>query len=466
MKTMNRRPSTVLSRALLAAFLVALPGSRDVFAQALTKVGTAASAAGTSGAVGSTLGGLSAAPALSATLPPASLSLSPLAAPSAATPAALAAPLALKPAVGLVPAAPAKGQPVTAKSALQGAALQAAALNAPALSAGASKSAAAAAFEGGDFKGRGNTVAGVPSALTPSRSAAASTDLVPANPNPEQVEAMRDALVRNVKPGEAVDRATIAQLATGAGVPVAQGLLAVEVLARTSQLVRLGDGVYIFSAAVQRDSSRLHDPMLDQANAKTIDGIDLMNARGLNSRARALASFGEALRLLASVGDDAARAEVTILYKNTALELTRDVLTEYDRNLAQKAAAPEVSETRRVIAAAQSALEGKFYAAGKADPVLGDAAGKAWLNSLFAKLQPSDEARQSANGPAVATGWSLIQAFHKGSPLPDAGVKMVPLAERRRQLFPLIGKEDDAYKALNTYGSNVTRAAVEGKLPP
>ena len=465
MKTIYSRRATAMSRALLAAFLVTLPGSRDAFAQARAKVGTAASVTGVSGAVGTTLGGLSAAPGLAPAFSPASLALTPLAAPSALTPTALIAPVALKPASGLVPAAPAKGEPVAAKAVLQGAALQAKALNAPALSAGASKSAAAAAFEGGDAKRPSGEVNGVPSALTPRRSAASGTDLVPAQPTPAQIEAMRDAMVKIAQPGEALDRATISQLATGAGVPVAQGLLAVEKLAAESQLVRLSGGVYIYSAAVQRDSSKRVDPMLDKANAKTIDGIDLMNGGGLNSRARALASFGEALRLLASVGDDAARAEVTILYKNAALELTRDVLAEYDRNLAQKTDAPQIRETRAILAGAQSALAGKFYAAGKAEPVLGDAASRAWLGNLFAKLEPSDESRQGANGSAVAAGWSLIQAFHKGEPLPDDGVKMTPLSERRRQLFPLIGKEDDAYKALNTYGSNVTRAAVEGKLP-
>ncbi|MDP3542638.1 MAG: AAA family ATPase, partial [Elusimicrobiota bacterium] len=460
MKSMNPRPSTVLSRALLAAFLVTLPGNREAFAQAMTKVGPAVSAAGVSGAVGSALGGLSAAPGLSATLSPASLALTPLSAvPSALAPAT---PAALAPVRAV---AAAKSEPLAAKAVLQGAGLQAKALNAPALGAGASKSAAAAAFEGGDRKRPGSEVSGVPSALTPRRSAASGTELVPAQPTPAQVEAMRDALVKIVKPGEALDRATLSQLATGADVPVSQGLLAVDKLAAESQLIRLSGGVYIFSAAVQRDSSRRQDPTMDQANAKTIEGIDLMNARGLNSRARALASFGSALRLLASVGDDEARAEVAVLYKNAALELTRDVLAEYERNLAQKAAAPEVQETRQIVAGARAALDGKFYAAGKADPVLGDKASVAWLGSLFAKLEPNEDSAQGSKGAAVAAGWALIQAFHKGAPLPDDGVKPVPSAERRRQLFPLIEKSDDKYKALNTYGSNVTRAAVEGKLP-
>ncbi|MBI2386548.1 MAG: ATP-dependent Clp protease ATP-binding subunit, partial [Elusimicrobia bacterium] len=465
MKTMNRRRSTVLSRALLAAFLVTLPGSRDAFAQALTKV--AATAAGTSvpGAAGAALGGLSAAPGLSATASPASLALTPLAAPGALTPAALLAPAALKPASGLVPAAPAKGEPVAAKAALLGAAIQAKALNAPALSAGASKSAAAAAFEGGEQKRPGGEVSGVPSALTPRRSAA-SAELEPAQPTRAQVEAMRDALVAGVKPGEALDRATIGQLAAGAGVPAAQGLLAVDKLAEESQLVRLSAGVYIFSKAVQRDSSRLQDPMMDKANSKTIDGIDLLNDRGVNSRARAMASLGEALRLLAAVGDEEARAEVAVLYKNAAIELTHDTLAEYDRNLAAKPVTPVVKTTRENLALLQSQLKGRFYAVGKADPAPLLAANQAWLAETFGQLALSEKAASDPKGAATAAGWALFQAFHKGAPLPDDGVKPAPLAERRRSLFPLIEKNDDSYKALNTYGSNVTRAAVEGKLPP
>jgi ATP-dependent Clp protease ATP-binding subunit ClpC len=464
MKTMKPRLSTVLSRALLAAFLVSLPGSREAFAQALTKAAASASAASASGSIGSALGGVSMTPGLTTTLSPASLTLTPVSAPSALTPAALA------PANGLLPAAAAKPEPVTAKAVLIGAALQSKALNAPALSNGASKSAAAAAFEGGEQKRPAGEVSGVPSALTPRRSAGAAGDLMlpapPANPTPAQVETMRDALVKTVKPGEAIDAPTIRQIALGAGVPAPQGLLAVEVLAKSSQLIRLSGGVYIFSAAVQRDSSRLQDPMMDQANAKTIDGIDQLNAAGLNSHARALASFGEAMRLLAKVGNEEARAEATILYKNAALELTRDILAEYDRNLAMKPLETNTRETRAIIAGAQSTLSGRYYAAGKPDPTPLSPADQAWLGGLLSKLQPTEESKKGPNGASVSAGWSLIQAFHTGAPLPDDGIKPVPLAERRRSLFPLIEKTDDKYKALNTYGVNVTRSAVEGKLPP
>ncbi len=71
---MNRRPSTMMSRALLAAFLFALPGSREAFAQVLTRVGPAGS--GVSASVGGSLGGLNGAPGLNTTLSPMNLSLS------------------------------------------------------------------------------------------------------------------------------------------------------------------------------------------------------------------------------------------------------------------------------------------------------------------------------------------------------------------------------------------------------
>lgn len=102
MKTMTRRPSTILSRALLAAFLVTLPGSREAFAQVTGRVGAVGTASGASAAAGSALGGLTAAPGLSATLAPMNLSLSAPAAPGAIAPSAR--PAALAPAA-LIPAA-------------------------------------------------------------------------------------------------------------------------------------------------------------------------------------------------------------------------------------------------------------------------------------------------------------------------------------------------------------------------
>ncbi|MEQ1919398.1 MAG: hypothetical protein ABL955_09375, partial [Elusimicrobiota bacterium] len=97
MKTMKPRPSTILSRALLAAFLATLPGSRDAFAQTMSKVGAVGTGAGAIGSVGTTLGGITATPGLSATLMPASLSLAPLAAPAALTPTLIVVPAALVP---------------------------------------------------------------------------------------------------------------------------------------------------------------------------------------------------------------------------------------------------------------------------------------------------------------------------------------------------------------------------------
>ncbi len=445
MKKMNGRPSTLLSRSLLAAFLVALPGNHEAFAQVGKARGAAVPASGTVGAIGATLGGLSMTPKLPATLSPASPAETPLSAPMPA---------------GLVAAAiPAQGQPAAAKAVLDGAALSAQNLT-PALSPSASKSAAAAAFEGGERFD-------VLSALTPLRSAAAASDPTPAKPTADQVQAMRDALAQNVKPGEALDRMRINQLAIGAGVPAAQGNRAVDELAKEGQLVRLFSGrVYIYSQAVQRDDgARANDTLLDGANEKTIEGIDLLNGRSPDSHVLALASFGEALRLLAAAGADAARAEVAILYKNAALELSRDVLSAYGKKLPVKPADPVNQNAHAFIDDVLKALEGQFYAANQADPTPLDADKQARLAKFAVKLPPFqhwDPDQQKA----MSAGWALFQAFHKGAPLPGNDIDLIPVANIRRGLFPLIAKDDKSYTALNAYGANVTRLAVEGKLPP
>ncbi len=93
MKTMTRRPSTILSRALLAAFLVGLPGSREAFAQVAGRIGPVGGA-GVSASAGASLGAVTAAPGLSAALAPMNLALSAPAAPGAVAPAL--APAALR----------------------------------------------------------------------------------------------------------------------------------------------------------------------------------------------------------------------------------------------------------------------------------------------------------------------------------------------------------------------------------
>ena len=93
MKTMNRRAPTLLSRALLAAFLITIPGGREAFAQVIGRSGTVQ--IGAPGSIGGALGGLSAAPGLSATLTPMNLSLS---APSAGAVTPAPTPAALMPA--------------------------------------------------------------------------------------------------------------------------------------------------------------------------------------------------------------------------------------------------------------------------------------------------------------------------------------------------------------------------------
>ena len=89
MKNMNRRPSTLLSRALLAAFLVTMPGGQEAFAQVIGRSGVAPVSG--IGAAGSSIGGART-PGLAPALSPVNLSLSAASvapAPSALAPAAL-----------------------------------------------------------------------------------------------------------------------------------------------------------------------------------------------------------------------------------------------------------------------------------------------------------------------------------------------------------------------------------------
>ncbi len=191
MKTMNRRPKTTLARVLLAAFLVTLPGSREAFAQVAGRSGPAVSATGPVGITG-VIGGVSAAPGLSAPLSPAALSLSPLGAPSLAAPVPNAAAAAAIPAA--IPAAlkssarPAAILPdarAGAKAALTGAAGRVARIG-DRTSADDARGLAASAFDG---ISRAGAAGDVPSALTPARGAAAGGDgsngggpLVPSRP--------------------------------------------------------------------------------------------------------------------------------------------------------------------------------------------------------------------------------------------------------------------------------------------
>ena len=473
MKTISRRPSTILSRALVAAMLLTGPGSS--WAQTV-KVG-AVGEIGVTGAAGSSLGGTLGAPALNATLSPASLSLSPAVtlAPALVPVPGAAAVIPSAPASIIAPAlAPTALKPVKAAAAVPGAkaALVLAAdgvksVSAPALTGGDAKSAASAAFDGLSGRKPGETGDAVPAALTPHLSAPSTTALVPAQPTPEQVEKMRAALVANVRGGEIVDRAKINLLAIGAGVPTTQGIIAVEQLAQESQLMQLSGGAFVFSKAVQRDTNRKLEPMMDLANGETIDGIDALNKGGFDSHASAVAHLGEALKLLAKADAPAdARAEVAVLYKNAQLELMRDVLSEYDRQLAKKIGNSEADAQRVRVAGALRTFEGRRFAIDQADPAPLDANSRIWIENLVSQLKPSDESRAGKNGPAVVKGWALFQAFHKGAALPDDGVSALPPADRQKALFPLIAKNDDHYKALNTYGINVTRQAVEGKLPP
>jgi predicted Zn-dependent peptidase len=146
-----RRLSTVLSRALLAIFLVSLPGTREAWSQVVGQSGVTA-VSGITGSVGTTLGALAPVPGLSAPLAPLNLSLSAPAIGALAPIPALAAALAIMPAP-VAPSIAPKAVPVSAKIALTAAAKGIPNIAAPALSGGDLKAAAAKAFDGSEGKG-------------------------------------------------------------------------------------------------------------------------------------------------------------------------------------------------------------------------------------------------------------------------------------------------------------------------
>jgi ATP-dependent Clp protease ATP-binding subunit ClpC len=456
MKTTTRR-RILLSRAVLASFFLSLQGVPEAFALTVRAV-PAITATGSSGAVGSTFGG-SSAPGLNASLmaTPIPDALSPR--PSATTPVPRAVIAPVLPLSALVPVKAVQST-LRAHAVLERASKTAAFASAPALTSGAARSAAATAFDGNtDLPDSGETP--VPSAKTPRRPAAAN-ELVVASPSTAQKEMMRAALVAKVKGGTIVDRKRINSLANAAGVPTTQAMMAVNQLAEESQLMRIAGGLFVMTKAVQRDTPNEDDPMAVAATGLTIDGIDLLNKKGLHLNTRGIAAFAQSLILLAKSDAPAeAREEVRVLYKNAILELTRDVLAEFDRNIATNND-PESREMHQAIAAAQRGLEGRAFAVDREDVGLLDATSRRWLTSLFEKIEMRDEVE---NG-GVNMGWALVRDFHKGVALPDEGVKALPPAKRRKHMFPLVASNDPRYKALNKYGVNITRQAVEDKLPP
>jgi len=148
---MNRpasRPSTLILRALLAAFLASIPGPgwSQVVKQAVVTAPSVITGP-------MTLGGVTAAPGLSAPLSPLNLSLSAPAIGVLAPAPALASALALTPPPSAASVAPKAAVPVSAKSSLTAAAKGVQHIAAPALSGGELKSAAAKAFDGFEAKG-------------------------------------------------------------------------------------------------------------------------------------------------------------------------------------------------------------------------------------------------------------------------------------------------------------------------
>jgi hypothetical protein len=411
---MNRRPSTIVTRAILAAFLVSLPGSRDAFAQVITKVGVAVP--GAVGSIGAALNGPSIMP-----VPTTTLSIAPLSAPSAlAAPMALPVPVATVVAAAIVPKAlNAAVVPANAKAVLVRAAAGAKIMTVPsALSGGGVKSAAAKPFDGSDGKGPGDSDAPafVPSALTSHLSAPSAVPPDAAAPTTAQLNEIRSAIRTNFPPGDVLNRSSVAKLAT-ASTPALKAVAALEALTAAGELAKLSDGMYIVTEAWMRNGTGEGD--LKQAHHQVMAGVRQLNAGGNMSVTRSVALLGDALKLLTlAKAPEPVIAEVTVLYNNAVLEMTRKILGNFEAILVKKGEATD-SPDRARIAAAQNTLKGRAFAVDSPEPALFTKEMGEWLASIYKRLQYPAEERAKDNG-LLDAGVVNFQAFHRrGAPSAD-----------------------------------------------
>ncbi|MBI3289002.1 MAG: hypothetical protein HYZ74_05745, partial [Elusimicrobia bacterium] len=434
MNKTNRRPSASFARVLLATFFLSLCGAREVLAQ--TRLVS---------------------PVLRASLPVSplapsanSLSLpSPLSGARLTAAPGLAGPSALTPTLvaPLQPSLMPMGGPVSvAPAAARAALVDAASLGSIA--------------PGFVFDGERSRAA-APSALATSLSAA-SSDLVPAEATPEQVEKMRLALSTLFTPGAVLGADNMADAALSARVPVAMGINALWKLAEEGQIMRVWTGGtywYIYAHALQRAKTPSDDPALEQGHAQTLAAIKLANAVGTYPQAQALVELGKALNSFAFADAQEARAEATILYKNLALTFSHNVVNEHVANLAKlrKEEPPQEADLAR------NSIRNAF-ASGTTDPNSLDATGRKWMVDLLDALHPTEELMGTTKGRTVSAGLSMVLSYLKGEPLPGDDINALAPKDRKRALFPLIVKNE--FKAIGAFGTNLTRMAVEGTLTP
>ena len=404
---------TAASRAVLAAFLVALPGAREVFAQTLGRIGVAAEA-GSAGSVGSSLGGLNAAPALGATLSPASVSLAPSLTPStlALTPVAPAAtkPGALAPSLvpaALKPAKPAASVP-GAKGALISAGEGAKALVAPALTGGGAKSAAAKPFDGSGEDG-----GSVPSALTPVLAAATTPEGLTATA--AELASVRKNLQDSYKPGSVIPAVKLFALGAPAGMAPAKTAAVVTFLIGEGRLVKLTPTQWFYTE-LPRYAGAAEGAPLQAAYQTAFTAIGLSQRTGSANATKAVGNMGDALKALAAAGAPAeAQAEALTLYRNLVLMQTRSLLEDYGNWLDKQPGSSERSKEMRDNDRAKSLLAGRVQAHG-ADPVAFHKEDSEWFAAVLDKINYTKESK--AEQPDLAKGVDLYQDFHRGMPLP------------------------------------------------
>jgi len=394
------------SRALLTIFLAGIPGL-PLHAQTIGRVGTVVPVAG-AGAIGASLNGASAMPALSATLSPASLALTPLAVAPALKPAALAAQV----------------QPAPAKALLEGAALQAKALIAPETSGGAAKSAAAKPFDGSDGKGPNDSV--VPAALTPRLSAPASD--APGSPDDkptaQELAKIRAAIRKVHQPGDVLNLPTIKLVAKEAAMSPLRTLATLQDLAARGELMQLSDHMYVHTNAHGRAGTGTGDARL--AHDQVMAGIRQLNEQGSIHKTVAVALLGDALELYRKIeAPELVQEETAVLFNNALLEMTRNVLGDYDRGLIKGGVGAE-DERRAHIAAAQQALKGRAFAIDSPAPELLSGELAAWVGGIFDKISYRAEMKEQVGANAVDAGIERYKAFHKASSGASGSKKAAP----------------------------------------
>jgi ATP-dependent Clp protease ATP-binding subunit ClpC len=499
-RTNRRSPWIVLcARLTLAAFATSLSGPA-AWAQAVSRVAPAAAPAALAGTIGASLSApsilatspLAPAPALSAApLSAAALSAAPLAAP-----ALFAAPRAA------VPAAAPSAAP-TAAAALKSVGSRSAAMSSPDVTAADARALsertfdAAAARPGDSDSVPGSFSAGAPALSRGSSWAAASDgpDLPSgrdgaSSPSNHELRAIANTLDAHLnrysRGGQLMTKEELLERANVFG-GASHGAAVLDLLASDGRLLRLSGDRYVYSDLRDRFDATYGDEVADRAGALAHEAVKKMNASTkLPDHARAVADLASALEALkigarGIAGLGSAVIEVDLLLKNSAYELLRDVLREYEAVLSEKvktdpSLAPQLENAREMKGAAMTAHVG---ADGKL-PVF-DETMQDQLEDLVGSLKPSQRVSNQEKAKAVARGLDVLYTMIAAKGGNASGLAASEGSAEKPQapqllLAPPAGdskpktdfKELDksSYENLYKFGVDITQKAAVGKMRP